>query len=142
MRHTRFVRSAALVIVSLVVGSTLPPLAGDESTETPVTVYELRTYTTAEGRLPDLNKRFREHTMRLFEKHGMKNIGYWVPVDKGDTLVYLISHRSREHAKRSWDAFREDPQWKEVSAASRKNGRIVTKVESQYLRATDYSPIP
>ena len=109
--------------------------------EKPVAVYELRTYTTAEGRLPALNKRFRDHTMRLLEKHGMKNVIYAVPEDKEDTLVYLIAHASREAADRSWNAFREDPEWQAARQASEADGPIVTKVERQFLLPTDYSPM-
>ncbi len=78
-------------------------------------VFELRTYTAPEGKLPDLNARFRNHTMRIFQKHGMSNVGYWVPQDaplKDNTLVYIISHASRDAAKKSWADFAADPEWK------------------------------
>ena len=114
--------------------------AGDKK-EAEALVYELRTYTTAEGRLPALHKRFKDHTMKIFEKHGMKNIIYCVPEEKENTLVYLIAHKSRKAADASWDAFRQDPEWKKVFAESRKDGKIVTKVERQFLTATDYSPM-
>ncbi len=107
-------------------------------------VYEMRTYYTNEGKLPDLQARFRNHTTKLFEKHGMKNVGYWVPQDapaSQNTLIYIISHESRDAAKKSWDAFRNDPEWKEVAKASEANGKIVSKLESMYMDATDYSPI-
>ncbi|MBS1806714.1 MAG: NIPSNAP family protein [Acidobacteria bacterium] len=107
-------------------------------------VFELRTYYTNEGKLPDLEKRFRDHTTKLFKKHGMTNVGYWVPQDapaSQNTLIYIISHESREAAKKSWDDFRNDPQWKEVQKASEANGKIVSKVESVYMNATDYSPM-
>ena len=107
-------------------------------------VYEMRTYYTNEGKLPDLQARFRNHTMKLFEKHGMKNVGYWVPQDapaSANTLIYIISHESREAAKKSWAAFVADPEWKKVRDASEANGKIVSKVESVYMDATDYSPI-
>jgi len=107
-------------------------------------VYEMRTYYTNEGKLPDLQARFRNHTTKLFEKHGMKNVGYWVPQDapaSQNTLIYIISHESRDAAKKSWDAFRNDPEWKEVAKASEANGKIVSKLESVYMDATDYSPI-
>ena len=104
-------------------------------------VFELRIYTTARGRLPDLHKRFREHTTKLFEKHGMKNVGYWVPLDKEDTLIYIIAHENLQAAERSWQAFRNDPVWKQVFKESRKNGAIVTRVERHYMRPTDYSPM-
>src|SRR5205823_4862799 len=68
-------------------------------------LYELRTYTTEPGRLPALNARFKNHTMRLFEKHGMKNVMYWIPTDektKDNTLIYVISHANADAAKKSW----------------------------------------
>jgi hypothetical protein len=107
-------------------------------------VYELRTYTTYEGKLPNLLARFRDHTTKLFEKHGMKNIGYWVPTDEPrskNTLIYLLEHKSREAAKKSWDAFRVDPEWIKVRDASEVNGKINEKVESVYLEATDFSKL-
>lgn len=103
-------------------------------------LYELRTYTTAEGRLPALHKRFRDHTMKLFEKHGIQNVIYWTPVDKENTLVYVIAHKNAEAAKASWDGFRNDPDWQKVYRESRADGPIVVKVEKQYLTPTDYSP--
>ena len=107
-------------------------------------VFELRTYYTVDGRLDALKARFRDHTMKLFEKHGMKNIGYWVPQDdpaKKNTLIYIISHASREQAKKNWDAFRADPDWVKARDASEKSGKIVDKVESVYMDATDFSPM-
>ncbi len=107
-------------------------------------VFELRTYYTNEGKLPDLQARFRDHTTKLFKKHGMTNVGYWVPQDdpkKSNTLIYIISHESRDAAKKNWDDFRNDPEWKKVAAASEVNGKIVSKVESVYMDATDYSPM-
>ena len=107
--------------------------------------FEMRTYYAAPGKLEELNKRFREHTCALFKKHGMENIGYWIPTDpnKGgdNTLVYIIAHKSREEAKKSWAAFGADPEWKKVQQESEANGRLVTKVESVFLGATDYSPV-
>ena len=107
-------------------------------------VFELRTYYTNEGKLPDLQARFRNHTMKLFQKHGMKNVGYWVPQDapaSANTLIYIISHESRDAAKKSWADFVADPEWKKVREASEANGKIVSKVESVYMDATDYSPM-
>jgi hypothetical protein len=107
-------------------------------------VYELRTYTTLDGRLDALKARFRDHTLRIFEKHGMKNVGYWVPQDSPrsqNTLIYIISHASRDAAKKNWDDFRNDPEWKKVSADSEKDGKIVSKVESVFMDATDFSPM-
>jgi len=107
-------------------------------------VYELRTYYTHPGKLVDLQTRFRDHTTRIFEKHGMTNVGYWVPQDepaKSNTLIYVLAHDSREAAKKSWDAFRADPEWQKVRTASEVNGPIVTKVESVYMDPTDYSKL-
>lgn len=106
------------------------------------TVYELRTYTTHPGRLPALHKRFRDHTMRIFKKHGMTNVMYWTPVDKEDTLVYVLKHDSREAAKKSWAGFRKDPDWQKAYKASQEDGKIVMKVQSVFLKTTDYSPSP
>jgi hypothetical protein len=106
--------------------------------------FELRIYTTHEGKLPDLLSRFRDHTCQLFEKHGMENIGYWVPIEKDDgadnTLLYIISHKSRDAAKASWSAFSKDPEWQAAAKASEVNGKILAKKpESIFLKATDYS---
>lgn len=107
-------------------------------------VYELRTYTCFEGKLEDLKKRFRDHTIRIFERHGMQSIGYWVPDDpekSKTTLTYIISHASREQATKNWLEFRNDPEWKKVSADSEANGKIVQKVDSVYLNPTDFSKL-
>ena len=100
--------------------------------------------TTEPGKLPDLLKRFREHTTKLFEKHGMTNIGYWVPTDEPrskDTLIYVLAHDSRDAAKKSWDGFRADPDWIKARDASEAAGKIVHKVESVFADPTDFSPI-
>jgi len=108
-------------------------------------VFELRTYTTPEVLLPNLQARFRDHTTRIFEKHGIHNVGYWVPQDApaaDNTLIYIIAHDSRQAAQASWDAFRADPEWSRVSEASRVDGQsIVSNVESVFMEATDFSPI-
>src|SRR5262245_17128135 len=116
---------------------------GEEKKAAP-RVYELRTYTTEPGRLPALHARFRDHTMKLFEKHGMQNGMYWVPTDdklKDNTLIYIVSHASREAADKSWDAFINDPEWKKARDASEKDGKIVAKAERQYMVLTDYLPV-
>ena len=105
-------------------------------------VFELRTYTTLEGKLPNLLARFRDHTIRIFEKHGMTNVGYWVPQDaprSQNTLIYVLAHKSREDAKKSWAAFRADPEWQKVQKASEAGGKIVEKVESVFMEPTDFS---
>lgn len=115
--------------------------ASDREDDSEATVYELRTYTTHDGRLPELHRRFRDHTMKIFARVGMKNVIYWTPTDRDNTLVYVLAHKSRKAADESWNAFRNDPEWKEVFAESRKNGPLVAKVEREFLTTTDYSPM-
>lgn len=103
--------------------------------------FEMRTYTAPEGRLADLDARFREHTNALFRKHGMDLVGYWHPVDKKDVLVYILAYPSREAREKSWKEFSADPEWKAVVKESEANGKIVAKVESVFMTPTDYSPI-
>ena len=106
-------------------------------------VYELRVYHCSEGKLPDLLKRFREHTTTIFEKHGMKNVAYWTPMDepqKSNTLIYILAHPSREAAAANWKAFSADPEWQSVQKASEANGKIVEKVDSTFMILTDFSP--
>jgi hypothetical protein len=104
-------------------------------------VFELRTYTTNEGKLPDLQKRFRDHTLDIFKRHNMTNVAYFTPEEKPNTLIYIIAHESRDAATKNWDAFRTDPEWVKVSKASEENGKLVTKVDSVFMDPTDYSPI-
>ncbi|HEX3351936.1 MAG: NIPSNAP family protein [Terriglobales bacterium] len=119
-------------------------LAGPAAPEGSATqVYELRIYHANEGKLDDLLKRFREHTTRLFEKHGMKNVAYWTPLDdplKGRTLIYILAHPSREAATSNWKAFVDDPEWQKVRDASEVNGKLVDKVDSTFMVLTDFSP--
>jgi hypothetical protein len=107
--------------------------------------FEMRTYHAAAGKLEDLHKRFREHTLRLFEKHGIENIGYWVPMDKDgkpeNKLIFLLAYPSREAREKSWQGFTSDPEWKAAAKASEANGPLVTKAENPYLEPTDYSPV-
>lgn len=106
-------------------------------------VYELRIYHVFEGKLDDLLRRFRDHTMQLFEKHGMKNVAYWTPTDeplKGKTLVYMLAHPSREAATSNWQAFRDDLEWQTVRDKSEANGKLVEKIDSTFLAMTDFSP--
>jgi hypothetical protein len=107
------------------------------------TVYELRIYHANEGKLDDLLRRFRDHTMQLFEKHGIKNVAYWTPTDdplKGKTLVYMLEHPSREAATANWKAFQADPEWQTVRDKSEANGKLVEKIDSTFLAMTDFSP--
>ena len=106
--------------------------------------FELRTYHAAPGKMEALHSRFRDHTLRLFKKHGISNVGYWVQLDKEgnktDTLTFLLAYPSREAREKSWKAFQEDPQWKAAKSASEAEGPLVQKVENPFLAATDYSP--
>ncbi|MFA6545087.1 MAG: NIPSNAP family protein [Limisphaerales bacterium] len=118
-------------------------------------VFELRTYTTEPGRLPNLNARFRDHTVKLFARHGMTNVAYWNPLadqkgaanppDANNTLVYLLAHASQDAAKASFDAFRKDPDWVAARKASEEKagGSLTVKdgVKSVFLVPTDYSAV-
>jgi hypothetical protein len=127
-------------LLSATAAAALPGAAAAQSNR----VFELRTYYTLPGRLPNLLARFRDHTVKLFEKHGMTNVGYWVPADapgSENTLIYVLAHASRDAAKRSWDAFRTDPAWLKARAESEKDGKIVDKVEAVYLNPVDFSAL-
>jgi NIPSNAP len=137
---------AAGVLMTATASAQQPPAAQPAAASQPSTapqgrVFEMRTYYCHPGRLEALQKRFREHTTRLFKKHGMENVGYWVPTDKQDVLVYILAYPSREAATASWAAFRADPEWNTARTASEADGPIVQKVESVYMTATDYSPL-
>ena len=106
-------------------------------------VYELRIYHVNEGKLDGLLRRFRDHTIALFNKHNMKSLAYWTPTDdplKGKTLVYILEHPSREAATSNWQAFRDDPEWQTVRDKSEANGKLVDHIDSTYLTLTDFSP--
>jgi len=131
------------LLQSLPAAALLSTTALADAPQSSTTIYELRVYHTFEGKLDDLLRRFREHTMQLFEKHGIKNIAYWTPTDdplKGKTLFYIIAHPSRETAAANWKAFGADPEWQSVQQKSEANGKIVEKVDSTFLTLTDFSP--
>ena len=157
-RHTRFsltikespmrknIRLIGFAIVVFIAGFAVGQLVDATSTVSAAAnpVFELRTYTTLEGKLPNLLARFRDHTMGIFEKHGMTNVGYWVPQDSpgsDDTLIYILSHDSREAAQKSWSDFGDDPEWDRVAEESQVNGRIVSGVERVFMDSTDFSPM-
>jgi hypothetical protein len=107
-------------------------------------VFEIRTYTTPPGKLEALESRFRDHTIKVFNKYGMQSIGYWVPQDaplKDNTLIYILAHESREAAAKSWASFRADPDWVKAKADSEKDGPLTTKVESVFVDPTDFSAL-
>lgn len=140
-RPLAMISVVALLFTGLVIGT----LFGEQvSAAQAPRVFELRTYTAPDGKLGDLHARFRNHTLRLFERHGMTNVIYLKPVDAplaDNTLVYLLAHSTREAAKASWAAFLADPEWKKVASESQVNGRIVAKVDSVFFEAADYSPM-
>ena len=142
----RNIATVALLVLTFAAGF----LAREVATPTPLLaqgggrVFEIRTYTAPEGKLGDLHARFRNHTLRIFARHGMTNVAYFAPQDaplSQNTLIYVLSHASREAARKSWADFRADPEWQKVAAESQVNGQIVAKVESVFADATDYSPM-
>ena len=132
--------SVAVFVAGVLVGNALQPLHAQSGKK----VFEIRTYTANEGKLDALNARFRDHTVKIFAGHGMKSVGYWVPQDgplNQNTLIYILEHPSREAAAANWKAFGADPEWQKAAAESEKNGKLVAKVDSVFVEATDYSPI-
>ena len=116
-------------------GAAIPATAKDAR------YFEMRTYYAAPGKLDDLNARFRNHTLKLFEKHGMVNIGYWMPLDNPENkLIYILAYPNREARAKAWKDFGADPEWQAAMKASEANGRLVAKADSVFLNATDYSP--
>ena len=115
---------------------------GTNSMQNSTEVFELRVYHAAEGKLPALLARFRDHTDKLFARHGLKSVAYWTPVDepqKNNTLIYILQHPSREAAAANWKAFQDDPDWKSVKAKSEENGPLTVKIDSTYMAYTDFS---
>jgi len=126
-----------LATVAYLAGAALVIAAEPKDTR----LYEMRIYYAAPGKLDDLNKRFRDYTAKLFEKHGMENIGYWVPVDNtNNALIYVLAFPNRDARDKSFKAFGADPEWKTAAKASEANGKLVNKIESYFMQATDYSP--
>ena len=132
-------------VAALVTATHLRDTAALRAADTTGQVYELRTYHTPPGKLTALHARFRDHSIKLFERHGMKVVGFWVPTDasqgSADTLVYILAHKSRAAADASWAAFSADPEWVRVKAESEKDGSLTSKVDKVFMSATDYSPM-
>lgn len=142
----RMLRTGALVALSFAAGSLLTArfMKTENVHAAGGRVFELRMYHTMPGRLAALEARFRDHTISIFNKHHMTSIGYWTPQDaplKDNELIYIITHESRDAAKKNWAEFGADPQWKEVAKASEADGKIVEKVDSTYMDATDFSAL-
>lgn len=134
---------AAVFVGGIFVGQALDS-TGAVNAQAGGSVFELRTYTANEGRMEGLLDEFRSYAARIFERHGMKNVGYWVPTDaprSEDTLIYILQHDSREAAQQSWSAFIEDPEWQAAYEELNADGRLAASVESMFLQATDFSPM-
>ena len=135
-------RSVLVALAAIVAGGAMPHSSQAQTAPAAAgRVFEMRTYYCHPGRLDALNKRFRDHTNRLFKKHGMELVGYWTPTEKPDMLVYILAYPTREAATASWAAFRADADWNAARTASEADGPIVQKVESVFMTPTDYSPI-
>ena len=106
-------------------------------------IYEYRVYEAAPGKLEALNARFRNHTLGIFERHGIKNIGYWTASvgDYSDRLIYIVAFEDEGHRERAWAEFSADPEWKRVRAESEVDGALVARVFNSLLSPTDYSPL-
>jgi hypothetical protein len=126
-----------LLLLATMLATTLTARAAEKDTR----VFEMRTYYAAADKLDALNARFRDHTCKLFEKHGITNIGYWMPMENPENkLIYVLAYPSREAREASWKAFIADPDWQAASKASEVNGKLVDKVEQRFMTATDFSP--
>ncbi len=140
MKHIRKSLPVAIIsaVVGVIIGTFFTAFAQDQK------VFELRTYQATPGNLDNLHARFRDHTIRIFRKHGMEIVGFWSPTsedERDDILVYLLAHDSQEAADASWQAFGADPEWDRVAEESNRNGQILAGVERKYMVATDYSPM-
>ncbi len=134
----------SMLTLLLLAGFVLPAAAAEKEKDVnkgDTRYFELRTYHAAEGKIDALNARFKNHTNKLFKKHGMDIIGFWTDAKKPDVLVYMLAYPSKEARDKSWKAFVEDPDWIKAKEASEKDGKLVDKVEQTFLNPTDYSPI-
>jgi NIPSNAP len=138
------VKSLVLATAVVLMTTLSAPAADPTKPAGDARVFELRTYYVNPGKMAALHARFRDHTCKLFEKHGMTVIGFWSPIDKEkseEVLVYLLAFPSKEAADEAWKAFRADPDWVKAKAASEKDGPLVKKVDSVFLTPTDYSKL-
>ena len=126
-----------LLVTLLPCVAVIPSAAAEKDSR----VYELRVYHAAPGKLEALNARFKNHTLKLFEKHGLTNVAYFVPTDNKDNLlVYFIAAPSKEARDKSFKDFLADPDWIDAYKESEKDGKLVDKIDSTFLTLTDYSP--
>lgn len=136
-------KTAGIAFITLLIGLGAGLLV-NTSAQNNGKVYELRIYTATPGNLDNLHARFRDHTTRIFNKHGMQVVGYWSPTaeeERDSKMIYVLEHASQEAADASWQAFGQDPEWQEVATASNANGQILGGIERHYMTATDYSPM-
>ena len=132
--------AAALLPTALLAASRRGSSGSDQASSG---VFELRVYHAASGKLGELEARFRDHTITIFERHGIKSVAYWTPQDepdKSNTLIYILQHPSRDAATANWKAFQDDPEWKSVKEKSEANGKLVEKIDSTYMVMTEFSP--
>jgi NIPSNAP len=135
--HLSPMKSALLLPLAMTLSTTLTASAADKDTR----VFEMRTYYAAPGKLDALHSRFRDHTTRLFEKHGMTNVGYWTPIENAESkLIFVLAYRDRAAREASWKGFMADPDWQAAQKASEAGGPLVAKVEQLFMNATDFSP--
>jgi hypothetical protein len=142
MKRRRLIQSISAA--AIVPGAVWAAMRGENGVGEPAStaVYELRVYHAAPGKLQELLARFRDHTIKIFERHGMKSVAYWTPTDepqKSETLIYILAHPSPEAATANWKAFQEDPEWKSVRDKSEENGKLVEKVDSTFMELTNFS---
>lgn len=106
-------------------------------------IYEYRVYEAMPGKLQNVVARFRDHTTKIFERHGIKNIGYWTSDvgDFSDRLIYIVAFENAEQREKAWNSFRSDPEWNKVRAESEVDGLIVKRVSNSLLTPTDFSPL-
>jgi hypothetical protein len=145
LKHWKILSIVTALAMATCVGySTHQAHGGKGGKQVEPRVFEMRTYYAHKGKMEALHARFRDHTNKLFVKHGMTLVGYWSPIDSKqaeEKMVYILAYPSKEAADKSWKDFRDDPAWKAAREASEKDGPLVAKVESVFLKATDYSPI-
>jgi hypothetical protein len=133
-----------LVALAGLCGVGLYATAKEKSVDAKGRFFEVRTYTVNDGKMDALHARFRDHTVKLFEKHGIENVGYWT-VNSGEgagkTLLFVLAYPSKEEQAKRWKAYVDDPDWKKAKEESEKAGVLVSKADSRFMDPTDYSAI-
>lgn len=133
---------SAILLVVVVAGR--PAASEDRAEGTRARLFEMRTYTTPPGKLKALHTLFRNHTNKIFKKHGMTLVGFWTPGDaklSQNTLIYILAYPDMKAREKAWTAFRNDPAWKKAAAESRVDGPLVKEVKSVFMTPTDFSPL-